>query len=163
LPPLELAQSSPGLALQKGQTSVIGLTGSRSGILVFITPRTVSHVLRAIRVSARLNDKGEWVEPPSHVVVSSGGRIATPQFGSFPQISMTQVVLPPPIAPYANAQTQTPAPAAPQFELSPVEIPQPQTSTLESAATPQLGAASHNHEEIPAPSATILSAEPPTT
>jgi hypothetical protein len=43
LPPLELLQSSPGSALQKGQTSVIGLMGSRSGILVFITHRSVPH------------------------------------------------------------------------------------------------------------------------
>jgi hypothetical protein len=116
-------------------------------------------VLRANRVSARLDEKGRWVEPPSHVVVSSGGRIATPQFGPLPQISMTQVVLPPPIAPNANAPTQIPQPATPQHEVSQVEVPQPQTPTLDSAAPSQLGAVNHRHEEIPAPSAAILGEE----
>jgi hypothetical protein len=32
-------------------------------------------VLRAIRVCTRLNDRGEWNEPPSRVIISSGGRV----------------------------------------------------------------------------------------
>jgi hypothetical protein len=35
-------------------------------------------VLRAIRVAARINDRGEWVEPPSHIIVSSGGHTLSP-------------------------------------------------------------------------------------
>ena len=35
-------------------------------------------VLRAIRVAARINDRGEWVEPPSHIIVSSGGQALSP-------------------------------------------------------------------------------------
>jgi hypothetical protein len=33
-------------------------------------------ILRAIRVCTRLNDRGEWVQPTSHVVFSSSGRAA---------------------------------------------------------------------------------------
>ena len=33
-------------------------------------------VLRAIRMCTRIDDRGEWHEPPSHVIVSSGGRLA---------------------------------------------------------------------------------------
>ena len=32
-------------------------------------------VLRAIRTCTRLNDRGEWNEPPSRVIISSGGRV----------------------------------------------------------------------------------------
>jgi hypothetical protein len=35
-------------------------------------------ILNAIRTITRLNDRGQWHEPVSHVVVSSGGRIDTP-------------------------------------------------------------------------------------
>jgi hypothetical protein len=35
-------------------------------------------ILNAIRTITRLNDRGEWHEPVSHVVVSSGGRIDSP-------------------------------------------------------------------------------------
>jgi hypothetical protein len=38
-----------------------------------VTP-TGDTVLRAIRTCTRINDRGEWHEPPSHVIVSSGGR-----------------------------------------------------------------------------------------
>jgi hypothetical protein len=34
-------------------------------------------ILRAINTCARLNDRGQWVEPVKHVVVSSGGQIAS--------------------------------------------------------------------------------------
>jgi hypothetical protein len=58
---------------------------------------TAESVIRAVRIRARINDEGQWVEPPSHVIVSSGGRVTAPQYGPLPQISMTQVVLPQPI------------------------------------------------------------------
>ena len=32
-------------------------------------------LLRAVRMCTRINNRGEWHEPPSHVIVSSGGRI----------------------------------------------------------------------------------------
>jgi hypothetical protein len=35
-------------------------------------------IINAIRTITRLNDRGEWHEPVSHVVVSSGGRIDSP-------------------------------------------------------------------------------------
>lgn len=34
---------------------------------------TADSVVRAIHAFARINDQGEWVEPPAHVIVSSGG------------------------------------------------------------------------------------------
>jgi hypothetical protein len=34
---------------------------------------TADSVVRAIHAFARVNDEGEWIEPPAHVIVSSGG------------------------------------------------------------------------------------------
>jgi hypothetical protein len=34
---------------------------------------TADSIVRAIHAFARINDQGEWVEPPAHVIVSSGG------------------------------------------------------------------------------------------
>jgi hypothetical protein len=34
---------------------------------------TADSVVRAIHAFARINDEGEWTEPPAHVIVSSGG------------------------------------------------------------------------------------------
>ncbi|MDE3169570.1 MAG: hypothetical protein KGL75_05460 [Acidobacteriota bacterium] len=34
---------------------------------------TPDSVVRAIHAFARINDEGQWVEPPAHVIVSSGG------------------------------------------------------------------------------------------
>jgi len=34
---------------------------------------TADSVIRAIHAFARINDEGEWIEPPAHVIVSSGG------------------------------------------------------------------------------------------
>lgn len=34
---------------------------------------TADSVVRAIHAFARINDDGEWIEPPAHVIVSSGG------------------------------------------------------------------------------------------
>lgn len=34
-------------------------------------------VIRAVRAYARVNSAGEWVEPPTHVIVSSGGRFVS--------------------------------------------------------------------------------------
>jgi hypothetical protein len=39
-----------------------------------VTP-SADAVLRAIRMCTRINDRGEWHEPPSHVIVSSGPRV----------------------------------------------------------------------------------------
>jgi hypothetical protein len=66
---------------------------------------TAEGVLRAIRACARINDEGDWIEPPSHVIVSSGGPVSAPQYAPLPQISMTHVVLPP----------QPPTPNPPQL------------------------------------------------
>jgi len=76
---------------------------------------TAESVIRAIRISARINDEGQWVEPPSHVIVSSGGRVTAPQDGPLPQISVTQVVLPP------SAQSPVPQPPSPEPTVAPPE------------------------------------------
>ncbi len=34
---------------------------------------TADSIVRAIHALARINDDGEWIEPPAHVIVSSGG------------------------------------------------------------------------------------------
>jgi hypothetical protein len=34
---------------------------------------TADSIVRAIHAFARINDEGQWVEPPAHVIVSSGG------------------------------------------------------------------------------------------
>jgi len=34
---------------------------------------TADSVVRAIHAFARINDDGDWIEPPAHVIVSSGG------------------------------------------------------------------------------------------
>ncbi|MFZ3215637.1 MAG: hypothetical protein WA192_06210 [Candidatus Acidiferrales bacterium] len=47
------------------------------------TPETI---LRAIRMCAHINDRGEWVQPATHVVVSSGGRITAPLQNPLPQV-----------------------------------------------------------------------------
>jgi hypothetical protein len=43
---------------------------------------TAEGVLRAIRVSARLNDKGQWVNPPSRAEISYTNRPSTAQLGA---------------------------------------------------------------------------------
>ncbi|HXX19759.1 MAG TPA: hypothetical protein VEJ46_10180 [Candidatus Acidoferrum sp.] len=40
---------------------------------------TTDGVLRAIRAYSCLNSDGQWVEPPAHVIVSSGSQIPSPQ------------------------------------------------------------------------------------
>jgi hypothetical protein len=120
---------------------------------------TAEGVLRAIRASARINDDGQWVEPPSHVIVSTGGRVAAPMYGPLPQISMTQVVLPPPIPPPPNAQPQIQQPPSPHFEFVPAEVaqfevPSAQLASLQapashSSATAQLGPTDHAGEAHP--------------
>ena len=53
-------------------------------------------VIRAVHAFARINDEGQWVELPSHVIVSSGSRSAAPQS---PQIDPIRLpALPPPTA-----------------------------------------------------------------
>ena len=62
-----------------------GLMEQRTMNLRFAAESVVEHsadvipsadaLLRAIRVCTRINNRGEWHEPPSHVIVSSGGRI----------------------------------------------------------------------------------------
>ena len=50
-------------------------------------------IIRAVHAFARLNEEGQWVEPPSHVIVSSGSHRAAPRH---PQFDATnQQVLPP--------------------------------------------------------------------
>ncbi|MGH9638470.1 MAG: hypothetical protein ACRD4R_09100 [Candidatus Acidiferrales bacterium] len=39
---------------------------------------TADSIVRAIHAFARINDDGQWVEPPSHVIVSSGGVLSAP-------------------------------------------------------------------------------------
>jgi hypothetical protein len=34
---------------------------------------TADSIVRAVHAFARINDQGQWVEPPAHVIVSSGG------------------------------------------------------------------------------------------
>ena len=62
-----------------------GLMEQRTMNLRFACESVVEHssavvpsadaLLRAIRMCTRINNRGEWHEPPSHVIVSSGGRI----------------------------------------------------------------------------------------
>jgi hypothetical protein len=74
-------------------------------------------VLRAINTCARLNDRGEWIEPVKRVIVSSGGQIT-----SF-------------------APTFQPAPAPEQHQLAPESCANPQftapVSTSTDGVTPQ--------------------------
>jgi hypothetical protein len=98
-------------------------------------------VIRAIRISAHINDEGQRVEPPSHVIVSGGGRVTAQQYGPLPQISMTQVVLPQPMP-----QPIAPQPTIVQPDLAPREVAelavtQPATPAIESAGTSQPGPA----------------------
>lgn len=61
----------------------VGLYARRNGNLRFalgrfiecvdyVTP-TADSIVRAVHHFARLNDQGQWIEPPAHVIVSSGG------------------------------------------------------------------------------------------
>lgn len=60
-----------------------GLFARRDRNLRFALGRMIEHadqvwptpdsIVRAIHAFARINDQGEWVEPPAHVIVSSGG------------------------------------------------------------------------------------------
>lgn len=60
-----------------------GLFARRNGNLRFALGRliqrvdcvepTADSIVRAIHAFARINDDGQWVEPPAHVIVSSGG------------------------------------------------------------------------------------------
>ncbi len=54
---------------------------------------TADAVLRAILALAHVNDEGQWVEPPSHVVVSRGPSPATPEAVS-PGLDAHQSTLP---------------------------------------------------------------------
>ncbi len=120
---------------------------------------TAEGVLRAIRASARINDDGQWIEPPSHVIVSTGGRVTAPQYGPLPQISMTQVVLPPPIPPPPDAQPSIHQPQAMHFDFVPAEVAQfevpsaelaaPQPTASHSSAKSQLGSADRSSETHP--------------
>ena len=40
---------------------------------------TTEGIVSAIRAYTRLTDEGEWVEPPAHVIVSSGSALLTPR------------------------------------------------------------------------------------
>jgi hypothetical protein len=61
-------------------------------------------IVRAVHAFARLNNEGQWVEPPSHVIVSSGSHPAAPRPPQFDAIN--QPVLPPRNA-QSSAQNQT--------------------------------------------------------
>lgn len=110
-------------------------------------------VIRAIRISARINDQGQWVEPPSHVIVSSGGRVSAPQYGPLPQISMTQVVLP------LSAQSPIPQPPSPEsitappeglpFDFAPVEVAQLESprAALAPQQPPAIASAATTHPD----------------
>jgi hypothetical protein len=50
-------------------------------------------VIRAIHAFARVNNEGQWVEPPSHIIVSSGAHPAPPQRA--PLGAIRQPALPP--------------------------------------------------------------------
>jgi len=50
-------------------------------------------VIRAIHAFARVNNEGQWVEPPSHIIVSSGAHPAQPHRG--PLEASRQPALPP--------------------------------------------------------------------
>jgi hypothetical protein len=63
---------------------------------------TAEGVLRSIRVSARLNDKGQWVNPPSHTEVSYTRRNATPQLGA---VNHNQEKIPPASATVLSDET----------------------------------------------------------
>jgi hypothetical protein len=51
-------------------------------------------VIRAVHAFARVNNEGQWVEPPSHIIVSSGAHPAPPHRG--PLDAIRQPALPPP-------------------------------------------------------------------
>ena len=98
---------------------------------------------------ARINDEGQWVEPPPHVIVSSGGRLTAPQYGPLAQISMTQVVLPEPIPqPIARQPAMLHLEIAPR-EVAELAVTQPATPAIESAETSQSGAANDAAEKFP--------------
>jgi len=63
-------------------------------------------VLRAIRMCTRLNDRGEWNEPPSRVIISSGGRVdpitGRPFAESLPALALKALV-------HAPSPNQTPS------------------------------------------------------
>ena len=50
--------------------------------------KTAVSVIHAVRAFARVNNEGQWVEPPSHVIVSSGSRLAAPP--QHPQFNVIQ-------------------------------------------------------------------------
>ena len=40
---------------------------------------TAADVVRAVHAFARINDRGQWIDPPTHMIVSSGTPTAAPQ------------------------------------------------------------------------------------
>lgn len=67
-------------------------------------------VLRAINACARLNDRGEWIEPVKRVIVSSGGQITS--FAPIFQSAPTPVPEPHQLAPESCANPQFTAPVS---------------------------------------------------
>ena len=59
---------------------------------------TADAVLRAIHTFARVNDEGQWVEPPSHLVVSRGPSPAAPEAATPSFDVIDQPALPEPTA-----------------------------------------------------------------
>jgi hypothetical protein len=78
-------------------------------------------VLRAIRTCTRLNDRGEWNEPPSRVIISSGGRVdpitGRPVADPLPALALKTLV---------NAQIPNQAPRGVEILLD--SSPSPETA-----------------------------------
>ena len=95
-------------------------------------PVTASAVIRAVRAITRMNDAGEWIEPPPHVVISRGA----------PSASRTVLRDGPP---------QPPRPAAPAPVFDPPLLEEPSPSSASAAEGPEA-----NAEKAAPPKRTIV-------
>jgi hypothetical protein len=70
-----------------------------------VTP-TSDSILRAIRAYSCLNRRGQWIDPPAHVVVSSGGAILPNQRGSNPALPAVPDPSPVEVQPTEKSRTK---------------------------------------------------------
>jgi hypothetical protein len=78
-------------------------------------PPTAGDLNRMVRTFTRLTDDGEWIEPPSHVIVSSGRQI--------PSSGAPVAAPPPPAAPEPEPILKSPPPAEPSPDSAPSAAP----------------------------------------
>src|SRR5262249_41210046 len=80
-------------------------------------------IIRAVRVFARVNDDGQWIEPPSHVIFSSGSRPVRP---SAPRPDSIEIPVASDLDPSDSCAHSVPRHAIPRHpaNLAPSQIPE---------------------------------------